>query len=164
MRTVHWLFAVSVALFISGIGFVIAGARASREAEPQSAAAASATTPVADIKQIMAGIVSPAATVVFDSVSTTVTLTGVEEKAPANDEEWAVLAANGAALAESGNLLLTGNRAVDQGDWATMAKALTDAGIATMKAAQAKNTEAVLAAGEVLNTSCDNCHRKYQRS
>ena len=42
MRTVHWLFIVSVALFISGIGFIIASARTRT---PQPEASASVTGP-----------------------------------------------------------------------------------------------------------------------
>src|SRR5205823_7830243 len=48
MRIVHWLFVVSVALFVSGIGFVIAGARAARQA-PAVEAAAVTLTPVASV-------------------------------------------------------------------------------------------------------------------
>ena len=34
MRVIHWLFVVSAALFISGIGFIIAGARTAQAAAP----------------------------------------------------------------------------------------------------------------------------------
>src|SRR5262245_8240515 len=116
MRTVHWLFVVSAALFISGIGFIIASARTS---QPVGAAAPAAVSvpPVATVKQIMAGIVMPAANVVFDSVSTIVDAKGVTENQPRSDEEWARVGAYAAALIESANMLLVGNRPVDQGDW-----------------------------------------------
>src|SRR5688500_17185725 len=162
MRTVHWLFVVGVALFIFGIGFVIAGARTARRAPPVEAEAV-ITTPVASIKQIMNGIVMPAATVVFDSVGTIVSAKGIEEIVPKNDEEWAAVADSAAALVESGNLLVLGDRAVDRDDWVKMSRALTDAGIVALKAAEAKNADGLLGAGEAVNTSCDNCHEKYQR-
>jgi hypothetical protein len=161
MRIVHWLFVVSVALFVSGIGFVVAGARAAREAP--AVEAGPATTPVASVKQIMKGIVVPAATTVFNSVSTTVSVKGTEEKAPQTDEEWEQVGNSAAALIESGNLLLMGSRAVDKGEWVKMSQALIDAGKVALKATEAKSAEGVLAAGEAVNTSCDNCHRKYQR-
>ena len=161
MRIVHWLFVVSVALFVSGIGFVVAGARAAREAP--AVEAAPVTTPVASVKQIMKGIVAPAATTVFNSVSTTVSVKGTEEKAPQTDEEWEQVGNSAAALIESGNLLLMGSRAVDKGEWVKMSQALIDAGKVALKATEAKSAEGVLAAGEAVNTSCDNCHRKYQR-
>ena len=68
MRVVNWLFVVSVALFVSGIGFVIAGARSARQA-PAAETSTISLTPVASVKQIMKGIVGPAATAVFDSVT-----------------------------------------------------------------------------------------------
>ena len=158
---VHWLFVVSVALFVSGIGFVVAGARAAREAPAVEAAIV--TTPVASVKQIMKGIVAPAATTVFNSVSTIVSVKGIEENAPHTDEEWEQVGNSAAALIESGNLLMMGSRAVDKGEWVKMSQALIDAGKVALKATQAKSAEGVLGAGEAVNTSCDNCHRKYQR-
>jgi cytochrome c556 len=162
MKTVHWLFIVSVALFVSGIGFVIAGARSARQA-PAVDTTAISVTPVASVKQIMKGIVGPAATVVFDAVSTTVSIKGIEEKAPQTDAEWEALGNTAAALSESGNLMLTGGRAVDKEDWVKESRAMIDAGKAVLKATQDKSPNGVLAAGEALNESCDNCHRKYQR-
>lgn len=161
MRTVHWLFVISAALFISGIGFIVASARAAQQTEPSAATAA--ITPVATTKQIMAGIVSPAAAVVFESVSTTVSAAGIEEKRPTTDAEWAAVGASAAALIEASNLLVMGNRAVDQGEWVTMSAAMAKAGMAALKATEAKDPEGVLGAGEIVNTSCDNCHERYQR-
>ena len=161
MRIVHWLFIVSAALFVSGIGFVIAGARSARAAvavEPPVT-----TTPVASVRQIMRGIVGPAATVVFNSVSTTVSFKGTEEHAPHTEEEWEVVGNSAAALIESGNLLMMGSRAVDKGEWIQMSRAMIDAGTIALKATQEKSADRVLAAGEAVNMSCDNCHRKYQR-
>ena len=98
-------------LFISGIGFVIAAARTSREAPTTAAAEVPTPAPVATIKQVMSGITLPAATAVYSAVGTVINADGVKETAPQNDEEWAALASQAAALVESGNLLLMGNRA-----------------------------------------------------
>jgi hypothetical protein len=111
----------------------------------------------------MKAIVTPAAMTVFNSVSTTVSIRGVEEKFPRDDAEWEEVGNSAAALIESGNLLLMGSRAVDKGEWVTMSQAMIEAGKLTLKATQEKSAEGVLAAGETLNMSCDNCHRKYQR-
>lgn len=161
MRTLHWLFLVSVALFISGIGFVIAGARAARGSTPVEEAPV--TTPVATVAQIMNGIVQPNAMAVYNAVGTFVSTAGVKEVAPQNDEEWAALGASAAALIESGNLLLLGNRLVDNGDWVTMTRAFMDASQLALTAADAKDTNAILDAGSTLNDTCDTCHAKYQR-
>ena len=162
MRLIHWLFVISVALFISGIAFIIAGARTAQAAAPADEAAP-AITPVATVKQIMGGIVSPAATMVFESVGTVVDATGIHEKAPSTDTEWAALGASAASLVESANLLVMGDRAIDRQDWVTMSKALADAGLQVLKATEAKDPMAVLASGETLNASCDACHQRYQR-
>ena len=121
---------------VSGIGFVIASART-----PQVEAAAPpapSLPPVATVKQIMTGIVTPAAYVVFDSVTTIVDAKGVQENQPRTDEEWARVGASAAVLVESANLLLIGNRAVDQGDWVKMSQAMADAGQMALKAADSE--------------------------
>ncbi len=160
MRAVHWLFVVSVALFVFGIGFVVIGARPSGDAAPVDAPV---LTPVASVKQIMGSIVSPGANAVYNAVGSSVTAAGLVNVAPKNDEEWAALGNQAAALVESGNLLLIGDRAVDRGDWVTMTRAMMAAGAEVLKATETKNADAVLEAGANLNTSCDNCHQKYQR-
>jgi len=160
MKIRHWFFLVGVLLYVAGIGFAIAGARAARLAP---AVEAPLTSPVASVRQIMKGIVGPAATVVFNSVSTTVSFRGTEEKFPRTDAEWEEVGNSAAALIESGNLLLLGSRAVDKGEWVKMSQAMIEAGKVALKATQDKNTEGVLAAGEQVNMSCDACHRRYSR-
>ena len=160
VRTVQWLFVVSVALFISGIGFIIAGARTLRTA---ASVGAPVTMPVASIKQIMNAIVAPGADVIYKAVGTTTTATGVEDIAPRNDKEWAAVGNSAAALVESGHLLLVRGRALDTGDWAKMTREMIDAARATLAAADAKNANGILAAGGDLNESCDRCHAKYRR-
>ena len=161
MRLIHWLYVISAALFIGGIAFIIAGARTAQAAAP--AEAPPVITPVASVKQIMDGIVAPAATAVFDSVGTIVDATGIHEKQPATDAEWAAVGASAAALVESANLLVVGDRAIDRQDWVTMSKALADSGMLVLKATQAKDPMGILEAGETLNASCDSCHQRYQR-
>jgi hypothetical protein len=162
MRIANWLFLISAALFVCGVGFVVVGAGEARKAP--AVAAAPAGTPTANVKQIMAGIVGPAADAIFNAVSTTVTQKGIEEVAPRNDEEWAKVGAYAASLSEAGNLLMADGRAVDHGDWIKMAQAMVDAGRKSLKATEAKDKEGLLMAGEDVNTSCDTCHRRYQRN
>jgi hypothetical protein len=163
MQIVHWLFVVSVSLFVSGIGFVIAGGRATRAA-PAVEALAPAATPVATTRQIMNGIVGPAAKTVFGAVGTIVSASGTEEIRPRTDEEWEVVVNSAAALIEAGNLLQMGNRVVDKSNWVKMSQAMTNAGIKALKAAQAKNADDVMAIGEDLYNSCNNCHQRYMRA
>ena len=163
MRIIQWLFVVSVALFVSGIGFVIAAARTSRETPPAAEAAAPEQVPVASVAQIMSAITQPSAVAVYGAVGTIINADGIKEIEPQTDEEWAAVAAQAAALVESGNLLLIGDRVVDNGDWVTMARAMIEKGQLAVKAAQAHDKEGILDAGAYINETCDNCHAKYQR-
>ena len=164
MRIVNWLFVVGAALFVFGVGFVVVGAK--RTTPTQAAApadAAVATTPVASIKQIMAGIVMPGANTVYMAVGGRSTAKGFEEFAPQTDEEWAVIGNSAAALVESGNLLLMGNRLLDKGDWVKLTRDFMKASQLALDAANKKSKDDILTAGGELNMSCDNCHEKYQR-
>jgi len=161
MRIIYWLFAISVALFISGIGFVIAAARTARDAS--AAVEAPVTMPVATVAQIMTGITGPNALAVYNSVGTIINAEGITEIEPKNDQEWANVADAAIAVIESGNLLLIGDRPIDDGDWVTMTKAMMEQGQLVLKAAQAKDKNAILETGGPLNETCDRCHARYQR-
>jgi len=165
MKTVNWLFAISVALFIGGIAFIIAGERTARAATPGAAPAASAidTPPVASVKQVMVGITNPAAYVIYEAVGTKTTSKGIEEIAPQTDEDWQKVESAGAAIVESGNLILTGNRAVDKGDWIKMTRDMMDKAKLAMAAAKAKDKDKIVETGGDLNVTCDNCHMRYSR-
>jgi hypothetical protein len=162
MRMVHWLFVVGALLFVSGIGLVIAAARGARET-PAAAAPAAAIEPVATVKQIMKGIVDPAAKKIFDAVSTTVGPEGVVEHKPTTDDEWEDVGNSAAAVIEAGNLMLMGNRAIDRDEWVKMSRAMIDAGRQVLRATQQKDSDKVFELGEPLNESCDSCHGKYRR-
>jgi hypothetical protein len=155
------MLALSAALFVSGIAFIIAGARTAAAAEPASPTVE--LTPVANIRQLMNGIVAPTSAVIYRSVGTVITAKGVENTAPCNDAEWAHVANNAAALAEAGNLLMLGGRMVDQDDWVQFSRDLINAASTALKAADAKSTDGILEAGTEINDTCDNCHAKYQR-
>jgi cytochrome c556 len=152
---------VSAALFISGIAFIVAGARNARP--PTAAQATVSMTPVASISQLMNGIVAPASTVIYDSVATTVSAAGVEEKMPRTDAEWTHVAINAAMLAEAGNLLVMEKRAVDNGDWVKISQQLTAAANRALEAAEDRSPDGIIDAGGAINETCDTCHAKYQR-
>ena len=159
---VQRLFLVSVALFISGIAFIIAGARAARLNQPAHSDLPAAP-PVATIKQIMNAIVLPNANVIYNAVGTTIDGTKVEETVPKNDKEWAAVGDSAAAIVESGNLLLVGDRFIDKREWLSYTQRFIAAGKAALAAANEKKPEGILAAGGDLNETCDACHEKYQR-
>jgi len=164
MRVIHAFFIVSVLLFVTGIGFVIAGARAGREAPAAGAAQAGPTlAPVASVRQLMRGIVVPAARDIFASVGSIVTAAGIEEKAPKTDEEWEQVATNAAALVESGNLMLIPGRAIDREGWAKYSQDMIDSSKLVLDAATARNPQGVFDASAAIYDSCNGCHQTYMR-
>ncbi len=165
MRVTHGLFIVSTLLFVTGIGFVIAGARTSREAPAAAAAAPGGPEllPVASVRQLMRGIVVPASRMVFASVGSIVTAQGIEEKAPQTDEEWDEVATNAAALVESGNLMLMRGRAIDREGWEKYCRALIDASKLVLDAASARNSQGVFDSSGAIYDSCNGCHQTYMR-
>ena len=154
MRTIHWLYLVTVLLFVASLSLFVMGAGAGAGIAQEAAA-------VATNKQVMDGIVAPAAEKVFDSVATIVTFEGTEERQPRTEDEWALVGANAAAIVESGNLLLMGDRLIDEDEWITMTRAMMDAAMISLRATEARDPEALLDSGEALNESCDTCHMKY---
>jgi hypothetical protein len=162
-RTLQWLFLVSVLLFISGIGFVIAAGRTARTAEPAAAPAPPAQPTVATVKQLMQAMTTPAAETVWDSVSTIVDAGGIQENQPRTDEEWFAVESAAAVLAESASLLLSPDRVIDRGDWVTFATDLRNSSNKALAAAQKKDPAGILEIGEVIYQSCTKCHEKYQR-
>jgi len=164
MRVQHWMFVVSVCLFVSGIGFVIAAERSSRTVAAAGPAEAAPVVPaVATVKQVMNGMIQPSASAVWDSVATIVSDAGVEERRPQTDEEWAQVAASAAMVIESANLLTDRSRAIDTVEWPAMAAAMAASGRKALDAANAKDPNGILAMGDELNQTCDACHEKYSR-
>jgi hypothetical protein len=154
MRTIYGLLVVSLLMFLSGVTFIVLGAR--------EAGKAPAAAPVASVKQLMQGIVIPASAVIYNAVSTTVTEKGTEEVFPRNDQEWENVGSNALALIEAANLLKVDGRAKDADDWMRMSDAMATGARQSFEATQKKDIEALLASGETLNNSCDGCHRRYE--
>ncbi len=133
-------------------------ATAACEAPP---AAPAPFVPVADVQQLMEMVIDPAADVVWESVGAIITAEGTEEIFPRSDEDWAVVRNNAMVLAESGNLLMLGDRAKGEGPWMIMSRALVEAGTAALEAAEAKDADAVFAVGEQIYNACETCHVLY---
>lgn len=117
--------------------------------------------PVANMKQLMAAIVEPAADGYWDAVGSTDDAKGTTYFAPRNDEEWTELRNYAYAIAESGNLLMMAPRARDQADWMTMSQGLIAAGRRALAAAEAKDTVGVFNAGAEVYDACTKCHAVY---
>jgi hypothetical protein len=74
------------------------------------------------------------------------------------------------ALAETANLIMIPGRKCENGlpvplqqdDYKKAAKSLADAGLATYKAAQSKNLEAMVELSGTISDACAACHEKYR--
>ena len=117
--------------------------------------------PVANVDQLMDGVLAPAADAYWRAVSIVVDESGVSENFPETDEEWERVWAAGIALAESGNLLMMAPRAVNEPDWMRMSGALVDVGAEAAAAALTRDPEAVLDVGERIYSVCLDCHDQY---
>lgn len=117
--------------------------------------------PVADVKQLMQTVVDPSADVVWQSVKTTYTKEGVEDRKPRNDEEWANVRNHAMMLTEAGNLLMMAPRAKDGDEWMRMSRAFVDVSEAALRAAESKNVEQLFIVGGPIDDACEACHKKY---
>jgi len=115
----------------------------------------------ADVKQIMAAVVDPAADVVWESVGTIVTADGTEEIRPRDAEEWTQVAQAAWVLTESANSLMIGNRPKDTTDWMRLAQELSDTGLKAARAAESHDADALFTAGSDVYLACTACHERY---
>jgi hypothetical protein len=122
---------------------------------------APAAAPVLTLKQVMEWVIDPAADVIWDSVKSISTEAGTKEVAPQTDEQWAAVRNASATLIESANMLMIEGRARDQKDWIGGARGLIRTASAALKAAEAKDKDAVFAAGGEIYTVCRGCHQLY---
>jgi len=143
-------------------------------------------TPSATIKDLMQAIVDPSADAVWTSVTTVMSGTGTVETVPKTDEDWAKVRHGAIRLLEVSNLLIVPGRHVarpgekseapgvelepaemealilkDIPGWRARAKALHEAGLSALKAADARDPDKVFEIGEEIEEACENCHRSY---
>jgi hypothetical protein len=125
----------------------------SGELEQTVAAPTSTDAPqsTATSRQVMLGLTIPASEVVW----------GVGSKAPESDADWDRVAANAVMLAESGLMLMSGPRDLKQAEWTQYASDMVRHAGTAAEAAQKRDVDALLAAGDEIYTSCDTCHNKY---
>ena len=107
--------------------------------------------PAASVLQLHQAMIDPASDVVFKGVET-----------PVDDAAWAAVRNSAVILAESGNLLMIAGRAKDTGDWMNHSRALAEYGAAPLRAAEKKDPDALLAAGDKIVAVCMDCHEKYR--
>jgi hypothetical protein len=174
---------VVVAVFAAAVG-AMAVVQAQAPAAPKPAAAKPAPAAAAaryrvhgTLNEIMRGILFPNSNVVFaaqnedfakiqqdkDPSLATDPLKGVYNS-------WTAVEDSGYALAEAANLLMIPGRVCSNGkpaplgnaDWAKFVAGLREAGMETVKAAKAKNQDAMLDVSDKMTSACSACHDVYR--
>lgn len=143
--TMHWTLAATLVAMV-GVG----GCAPKQQAAP--VAAEPAIEHIATARQVMLGLTIPASDVLFQ-IGT--------PSAPADQAAWDRIVANAAMLAESGILLLIGPRDLKQPEWTQFARELVAKSKDAMAAAERRDVDAVLEAGNGIYEVCENCHNKY---
>ncbi len=105
----------------------------------------------ATTRQVMLGLTIPASNLLFQ----------LGDNTPKDDAGWEIVVATALTLAESGNLMLTGTRDLHQPEWTDFSQRLIEAAKKTAVAAQAKDVDQVMDAGNELYEVCEACHQKY---
>jgi hypothetical protein len=111
-----------------------------------------AIKPIASIMQLHEAMISPSSDALFD----------VGRETPKNDKEWIAVRNHAVILAESANMLMLDGRAKDNGEWMRFSSAMADAAAAALKAAEARNVDGILDAGDRIVPVCEACHEPYR--
>ena len=111
--------------------------------------------PTMSVNDLMVTVVTPA----------TDTLWGIDD--PQTDEEWQVFIDAANAVIEAGRTIKAGGTGPRDSDWAASAEwqafadRLVGAGIDARSAAENRDVEAMITAGEVLYPPCEECHIRF---
>jgi hypothetical protein len=186
MRKSGWFVPLTATLFLAALLTVTACQNSVTTPASAPAPAQPEYAPTATIKDIMLSIIDPSADVVWLSVTTVQSASGTVDTAPKSDEEWKKVRQGAIALTEAANLLMMPGRHVagpgeksetpgveleplemeeminkDPAAWQMRAKHLHDAGVAALKAIDAKDSQKVFEVGEQIEVACENCHKQY---
>jgi len=129
-------------LFVTGALLFFVAAATTQQSSPNL---------VASVTQLMRAMAVPASNALFD----------VARTPPKDDSEWAAIEDSAALLAESGNLLMMPGRAENTAVWTKTSQAMVDAGATALRAAQARNLDAIIEAGNQIVDACESCHEKH---
>lgn len=91
-----------------------------------------------------------------------------EGMAPKTDADWETVEEHATQIAAAGALIrLEGTGPndrtfVQQADWQKFGSEMSSAGLAALKAAEARNQEALVAANSRLVETCESCHKRFK--
>jgi cytochrome c556 len=136
-----------------------------------------AQRPVANLAQLMKGILYPSSNVIFAAqTENPADVKPAADPAMATNPlasaygKWQAVENAALAIAETANLLTITGRKCSNGldvplknaDWSKMVQGLRDAGMKVYKASQSKSQDDIVVAAGDLTEACDNCHGKYR--
>lgn len=148
-------FAVVVsASVLAGVSLLVTACVAAQRSGRVAASPLTEPRPVATVAELMAALTIPSSDALFQIVSDT----------PATNEQWTAAKNSAIALAESGNLIMVGGRAKDNGSWMQKSLAMVDAAVAARKAAESRNLDALSAATDTIVETCTACHAEYLKN
>lgn len=130
-----------------------------------------------NLNQVMRGVLFPNSNVVFAAQNDE--FAGIkQDKDPSLATDplrsvyggWTAVEDSGFALAEAANLLMIPGRVCSNGkpapvgnaDWGKFVAGLRDAGMEAVKAARAKNQDAMLDVSDKMTAACSACHDVYR--
>ena len=142
--------------------------------------------PVASIREVMNSVIDPSIDVVWNSVATVIDDGRMTDRAPGTDEDWAEVRRHALIVSEAANLLLMHDRPVappgapsqapgielapeeikklideNRDGWNLFVQQLQDSMKPALAAIDAKDPQALLNAGEQIDTTCENCHQVF---
>jgi hypothetical protein len=142
----------------------------------------------ASVQEIMQSMIDPSADAVWDSVGTTINAQGTQHRQPRTDAQWLQVRHEAITLIESTNLLIMdgrrlvapGAKMADEGaegvlsaaqaqqrldsqhvQFVQFAYALHDVGEQMLAAIDARDTQAMIAAGGTMDDVCEACHTTF---
>ncbi len=107
---------------------------------------------VGTMSELMVRIIYPASDALFY----------IESRTPATEEQWGQLEGTTLMLAETANLLMSPERAIDDDQWMRDAALMLDAAAGAFEAVKDKDVDAIVELSDALYESCTSCHRHYR--
>ena len=112
-------------------------------------------------RQVMNWVLDPNADLIWNSAGFEITADGVEDLAPASDEQWLAVRNSSAAIIEVGNILLMPTHYRDDAAWSRWVRDLQSTGMQLLATAESRDSTRLFSLGGELFEACQSCHDHY---
>jgi hypothetical protein len=123
-------------------------------AQPSAPPGAIRPQPVGTMSDLMARVIYPASDAILY----------ITTRTPETEAQWNELEGKALMVAEAANVLMLPGHARDGQQWMADAKSMRDAGEAALRAAKARDVQALESLNEPVYRSCVTCHQHYRRN